>query len=142
MVYVVRFAYPPGPPPPPPPKPPPPPLPPERRNTAYTYTGDRTILPSVVFDDGRFTYFKWPDAIASPAVFLMGTDGAESIVNYASRDGYIVVEQLAPRFVLRSGKAMTILVNDGWQEPALGPLAPRPRDSKALRDAETAGVAR
>jgi type IV secretion system protein VirB9 len=139
MAYVVRFLYPPEPTPPAPP-PPPPPQPPERRNVDYTYTGSRATLPSLVFDDGRFTYFQWSEGTATPALFLAGADGSESLVNYGVRDGYVVVEQLAPRYTLRNGKDVTTVINNGWREPAPGVDAPRPHDAKTARDAAKVGV--
>jgi type IV secretion system protein VirB9 len=136
MAYVVRFTY--------PTEPPPrvvkvlPPQPPERRNTRYTYTGSRASLPSLVFDDGQFTYFQWPESVSTPALFVIGPDGAESIVNYSVRDGYQVVEQTAKRFVLRNGKEVTTVINEGWREPTPGALAPRPFDAKTAREAAKA----
>jgi type IV secretion system protein VirB9 len=134
--YVIRFAY---------PAPPPKPAaaaadqeaehPPERRNSAYSYTGSRTNLPSVVFDDGKFTYFKWPETAATPALFMVAPTGAESLVNYSMRDGYLVVQQLAPRFILRDGKQVTTVINDAWREPVPGADAPRPADSRTARAA-------
>ena len=134
MTYVVRFTYPPEPvvavkPPPPPPPPP------EQRNRAYTYTGSTSLLPSLVFDDGQFTYFKWPDSESTPAVFLLAKDGTESLVDYSYRDGYQVVEQVAARFRLRNGKEVTTVINDGWRDPAPGAQAPRPHDAQTARAA-------
>jgi type IV secretion system protein VirB9 len=139
MAYIVRFLYPPE------PAPPAvaviaPPAPPERRNIRYTYTGSRASLPSLVFDDGHFTYFQWPENVSVPALFVIGPDGGESLVNYSVRDGYQVVEQTAPKFILRDGKAVTTVINEGWREPAPGDLAPRPADAKTAREASKAGV--
>ena len=119
---------------------PPPPKPPQQSNIRYTYTGSRALLPSQVFDDGAFTYFKWPEATSAPALFLVDKDGAESIVNYGMRDGYQVVEQVAQRFILRSGKDVTYVINDSWREPAPGALAPRPHDAQTAKAARHAGV--
>lgn len=138
MTYVVRFAYPP---------PPavavvaPPPPPPERRNVAFSYTGARELLPSVVFDDGRFTYFRWPAETTTPAIFAVAADGSESLVNYTWRDGYLVVEEVAPRFSLRDGKVVTTVVNQGWRPPERGADAPRPLDRKTARRAAQEGTA-
>ena len=143
LAYVVRFTYPAepksaakiaatqGPPPIPPP---------ERRNTAYSYTGSRALLPSAVFDDGQFTYFRWPENTSTPALFLRAADGSESLVNYSVRDGYQIVQQTAPRFVLRDGKDVTFIINDGWRAPAVGPLAPVPHDARTAREARAAGA--
>lgn len=129
--YVVRFSYPPekvasG---------PPRLAPPERRNTAYAYTGSRRTLPSDVFDDGKFTYFRWPENVSTPALFVEAPDGSESLVDYSVRDGFQIVEQVAPRFVLRNGKDVTTIINEGWREPQPGPDAPRPADARTARAA-------
>ena len=138
MTYVVRFLYPPelvvaavaA----------PPPAPPERSNVAYTYTGSLELLPSLVFDDGRFTYFRWPADTSTPAVFTVAADGSESLVNYSWREGYEVVEQVAPKFTLRDGKAVTTVINEGWRPPLRGDEAPRPHDAKTAREAAKQGV--
>ncbi len=141
LAYVVRFTYPaprtgpavalaPA-------RPAEPPLP---RNTAYTYTGSRASLPSAVFDDGRFTYFRWPATASIPALFVLSKDGSESLVNYGVRGGYQIVEQTAQRFVLRNGRDVTIVINDAWREPTPGPLAPSPHDAKTARDAANAST--
>lgn len=140
MTYVLRFTY--------PPEPirtqvlEPPPRPPERRNTAYTYTGSRAALPSLVFDDGESTYFQWPDGSATPALFLLQEDGSEAIANYGHRDGFLIVQQLAPRFRLRNGAEVTTIINQGWREPQAGVDAPRPHDARTARDAYRAEGAR
>ncbi len=134
--YVLRFAY---------PKPPaaaaanpPVPPPPEARNTDYAYTGSRANLPSSVFDDGQFTYFQWPARASTPALFVVGADGQESIANYSMRGGYQVVEQVAQRFVLRAGKEVTTVINEAWRPPPISPTAPRPADARTARDAARA----
>jgi type IV secretion system protein VirB9 len=123
--YLIRFTYPP----PPAGKAATPfrPPAPELRNNAYSYTGSRVILPSQVFDDGHFTYFKWPETSSTPALFVSDAAGVESIANYSVRDGYQVVEQTAPRFVLRSGKEVTWVINGGWRAPRDRAGHPAPR---------------
>lgn len=110
------------------------PPPPVRRNTAYSYTGSLESLPALVFDDGAFTYFQWSDTASMPALFLLQTDGQESLVNYAYRDGFLVVEQIARRFRLRGGGgAVTTIVNEGWQDQVADGEAPRPADGRTRR---------
>lgn len=138
VVYLLRFSVP-----RPPPEPPPAlavqtPAPPEKRNAAYSYTGSRDIIPSAVFDDGQRTYFRWAEGTSTPAVFLLGDDGQESLVESAYRDGYQVVEQLAPRFRLRNGGAVTTVINDAWRPPSPGPDAPKPHDARTAREARDA----
>jgi len=94
---------------------------PQVANTAYSVTGAPAAAPSRVFDDGEMTYFEWPPEAAVPAIFALAADGSESLVNYAVRGRYVVVQQLAPRFSLRDGKQVATVVNAGF--PAAQPSA-------------------
>jgi type IV secretion system protein VirB9 len=87
---------------------------PVARNTAYSTQGAAALRPTRVFDDGTATYFAWPDQADLPAVFVVGSDGVEGLANAVVRDGYMVVDQLAPRFVLRSGKAAATVTNGAY----------------------------
>jgi type IV secretion system protein VirB9 len=135
MAYVVRFRYPQtGPvqvidvaPPAPVAESP---VAPENWNFAYTYTGSKEILPAKVFDDGRSTFFSWPAATSVPGIFAAAPEGGESLVNYAVRGQYLVVDQISPRFVLRSGKSVTQVVNTAYAAPQGGPGSPAPAASK------------
>ena len=85
-------------------------------NLAYAVTGSGDNTPSRIFDDGRMSYFEFPPGAAIPAIFAVGSDGAESLVNYHMRGEVIVVEQLSPRFVLRNGKQIAQVVNSGYAQ--------------------------
>ncbi len=97
---------------------PPPPLAPVARNSAYGVKGDAAIQPTKIFDDGAATYFAWPQQADLPAVFVVGADGVEGLANAVVRDGYLVVDQLAPRFVLRSGKSSLTVTNAAYRQEA------------------------
>lgn len=88
--------------------------PPEVVNSAYALAGSTESAPIQVFDDGRMTYFAWAPQAAAPAIFAVGADGKESLVNYGVRGGYTVVDQLAPRFMLRNGKQVTTVTNAAY----------------------------
>jgi type IV secretion system protein VirB9 len=105
--------------------PPPPPQPPQDVNHAYSYRGSGRDLPTRVFDDGHATYFSFAETSDYPAI--LAVDGkTQTMVNSAMRDGFVVVDQLAPAFILRRGKESTMIINQGWREPAPGPLSPVP----------------
>ena len=113
LAYVVRFLVP-APAPVAVAAPSPPPAAPVARNNAYSVKGDAAIQPAKVFDDGAATYFAWPERADLPAVFVVGADGVEGLANAVVRDGYLVVDQLAPRFVLRSGKSSLTVTNGAF----------------------------
>ncbi len=100
---------------------------PEEWNRAYSYDGAKANVPEQIFDDGKATFFRFSSTNATPAIFSITPDSGESIVNYAVRGSYIVVEQVAPQFVLRQGKDVTYIFNEGFVVPTPGADAPKPR---------------
>ena len=103
-----------------------PPLP-KVANAAYSYDGSMKIVPARVFDDGRATYFEFRDSDSYPAIFSMDGDKGEVVVNTYMRSGYIVADQVSRGFVLRQGKDVTRVFNDGFRVPGPGPQSPRRR---------------
>ncbi len=97
-------------------KPLPPPLP---INTNWQAKGDKRLIPARMYDDTVNTYIAWSDTTDLPAVLVLGTDGIEGPVNYTAKGDYLVVEGVAPRYVLRIGKASAVMTN-------LSPAPPRP----------------
>ena len=100
---------------------------PEPRNTAYTFTGARDNVPLRVFDDGRRTYFRWADGVATPAVYAVASDKTEVLVSFTSQGDYLVADQIAPTYLLRRGNAVAVLYNDSYQSPTLDSASPQPR---------------
>jgi len=101
--------------------------PPESWNFAYSYSGARTNVPARVFDDGKATYFQWLEGGESPAVFVVGADGKENLVNTSTRGQYFVVDQVAAHLVLRNGTQVTQVFNDAVKIAEPGAGAPRER---------------
>jgi len=87
---------------------------PEPTNWNYWSCGPWQIRPTEVYDDGRFTYFRFPFAQEVPAVFMVNTDGAESIINGYMRNDQWVVEGTAAKFVLRKGKSVGCIENRSY----------------------------
>lgn len=100
---------------------------PEKRNTAYTYSGDVLLVPLRVFDDGASTYMRWAEGTETPAVYALNADNTESIINYANRGDYLVIEQVAHAFVLRRGNQKVTLYNDAYHVQGLDADSPKPR---------------
>jgi type IV secretion system protein VirB9 len=94
-------------------------------NRAYSVSGSVKNLPAQIYDDGTLTYFDWPVGTPTPAVFAVSSDGQEALVNFVMRGSLMVVERVAPAFILRNGTDETRVVNTGWREPVAGPQAPQ-----------------
>ena len=125
-MFALHFDYP-KPPPSPEAAPPAVKLVPIVANAGYSYEGSIKTLPERVFDDGAATYFQFGQVEDYPAIFAVDADGGEAVVNFLVRDGYVVVDQIARGFVLRSGSEVTQLYNDGYRDRVAGPLSPHAR---------------
>lgn len=67
----------------------------------YRVSGARALQPSRIGDDGRHTYIEWPADRPIPAVYAVGSDGEESLVNGMMRDDVYVIDSVVPRLVFR-----------------------------------------
>ncbi|CAN7219729.1 TrbG/VirB9 family P-type conjugative transfer protein [Phenylobacterium sp. LjRoot225] len=101
--------------------------PPDQRNATYSFTGARDNVPVRVFDNGRATFFRWTEGMSTPAVYALAADKTETPVSFTGKGDYLVVDQVAPAFVLRRGNAVAVLYNDAYQTPALDAGSPQPR---------------
>lgn len=63
-----------------------------RRTSEYRITGDQTIRPKSVSDDGRKTYVIWPTSAPIPAVYTVDQSGKEVLLDgmMGTDDVYVV----------------------------------------------------
>jgi type IV secretion system protein VirB9 len=94
------------------------------------------LVPSVVFDDGRFTYLRFEKAQEVPSVFAFGPDGAEvRVATHSERlaaspdhpeerveRDYLVVQRVSRKFVLRLGAAVIELINNKFDAKGIETL--------------------
>ena len=104
---------------------------PEVINSAYSIAegdGSQDIVPTLVFDDGRFTYFRFPGNREVPAVFHVLGDGSETLVNTRMEDDLLVVDRVSRRLMLRAGSAVVGVWNEAFdldgQPPVDGTTVP------------------
>lgn len=104
---------------------------PQVRNTQYSIAegaGSQDIVPTLVFDDGRFTYLRFPGNREVPAVFHVLGDGSETLVNARMEDDLLVVDRVSRRLMLRAGPAVVGLWNEAFdldgQPPGDGTTVP------------------
>lgn len=98
---------------------------PAPRNDQYTMAvGDNSeqITPAQAYDDGRFTYLKFPNNRDMPAVFSVAEDDSESLINtHVSGDqpDVLVIHRVAKRFVLRLGESVVGVFNEAYDSQGL-----------------------
>ena len=94
------------------------------RNSNYSIaegSGSEDIVPTLVFDDGRFTYFRFPGNREVPAVFHVLGDGSETLVNARMEDDLLVVDRVSRRLMLRSGSAVVGVWNEAFDLDGVPP---------------------
>ena len=87
------------------------------RNSNYSIaegSGSEDIVPTLVFDDGRFTYLRFPGNREVPAVFHVLGDGSETLVNARMEDDLLVVDRVSRRLMLRAGSAVVGVWNEAF----------------------------
>ncbi|WP_281661159.1 P-type conjugative transfer protein VirB9 [Microvirgula aerodenitrificans] len=75
------------------------------------------IAPTMAYDDGRFTYLKFPNNRDFPAAFLVAADKSESLVNShidPDMPDTLVLQRVAKAMVLRLGTAVVGVYNDAF----------------------------
>ncbi|ENT9826241.1 TrbG/VirB9 family P-type conjugative transfer protein [Salmonella enterica] len=89
------------------------------RNHNYWLQGPEAMTPIQVWDDGRFTYFKFSPGQDIPAFYYVDDQGNESLAE-AHPDGNEVVSiaRLEKKFVLRNGDGVACVYNKGWSRYA------------------------
>jgi type IV secretion system protein VirB9 len=103
---------------------------PEIVNAAYSLAfGEHSeeIAPTVAYDDGRFTYLRFPGNRELPAIFQVAEDGSESMVNARMENDLLVIDRVAKRLVLRKGEGVVAVLNDEFdlngRPPVMGTTA-------------------
>lgn len=86
-------------------------------NYLYYKYGDADLAPVKVWDDGKFTCFKYPHNKPIPAVykFMPGTELKEALVNFNMVGDTIVVQTTANEFRLRFGDKVMGIKTDNLQ---------------------------
>lgn len=97
---------------------------PVARNLNYTLQSNgrgADIKPAAIFDDGVFTYFRFPGNVELPTIFVIGSDGQEARANYNMQGDYMVVQKLARKFVLRLGRSAVSVWNQSFDPQGIAP---------------------
>ena len=97
---------------------------PQPVNSSYSIAegkGSEDIVPTLVFDDGRFTYLKFPNNREVPVVFHVLPDGSETVVNARMEGDLLVADRVSRRLMLRAGSAVVGVWNDAFDLDGVAP---------------------
>lgn len=95
-------------------------------NTRYSLAEgavSQDIVPTLVYDDGRFTYLRFPGNREVPAVFHVLGDGSETLVNARMEEDLLIVDRVSRHLMLRAGSSVVGIWNEAFDlegTPAMG----------------------
>lgn len=72
-----------------------------RAQSRYRISGDRTLRPDSVSNDGTHTYISWSRDKSIPAIFTVGPAGEEMLTNGGMRDDLYVVDGVPGELIFR-----------------------------------------
>jgi type IV secretion system protein VirB9 len=99
------------------------------RNWRYVAKGSKQIEPTEVSDNGRMTAFRFPGNMRVPTIYTRAPDGQETIVPYTVQGEHAVVGVAAREFVLRDGRQVLRIINQGFD-----PVGRNPGTGTGTRD--------
>jgi type IV secretion system protein VirB9 len=71
---------------------------------AYRLSGEQALLPSRIVDDGTRTYLEWGAYQSLPAVFGIGGNGEEEVVDGYMREGVFTIDRVYGELIFRIDK--------------------------------------
>lgn len=104
--------------------------PPTTSNTNLDYAmsndpNSRVIAPQSVWDDNQFTYFKFPRGAGLPNLYVIDSDGEETLVGTnveGSDNNIIVAHRLAEQWLIRSGSRVVGVRNNAYDPASQAPF--------------------
>ena len=91
------------------------------RNWRYTAQGVESIEPASISDNGKVTMITFSGNMEIPAIFLVNSDGTESLVPKSVEGGRVLVHAIAAKFILRRGNDVLCLFNEGYDPEGVDP---------------------
>jgi type IV secretion system protein VirB9 len=86
-------------------------------NWNYWSKGTAEIKPVKVFDDGRFTYMTFSQQSDMPAIYMLGDDDKETLINTSinpQSPNTLIIQKVTHRMLLRHGNALVLIVNQSY----------------------------
>ncbi|MDK4525793.1 P-type conjugative transfer protein VirB9 [Kingella kingae] len=83
-------------------------------NTHYWGRGNKNLAPTHLYDNGRFTYFRFHNGRDLPSIYKVLDDGSEVLLNTHMDGDTVVVHETAQYFVLRLGRQVLGIENRGF----------------------------
>lgn len=86
-------------------------------NFNYTLTGPDGFAPLKVFDDGKATFFLFPNNLRSiPKIYALQEGRTEALLPSHPQGSYIVVDMVNPHYALKADNAVVCVFNETMKQ--------------------------
>jgi type IV secretion system protein VirB9 len=89
------------------------------RNWRFSAQGSIDLEPEAVFDDGKETTFRFAGNRELPAIFLIGSDGSETLAAKDVRGELVTIHATAREFRFRKGNDVLCVFNEAFDPVGL-----------------------
>lgn len=83
-------------------------------NKDYYGRGNKSLAPTAIWDNGRFTYLQFNNGRDMPAVYRVEQDGSETLLNAHIENDTLVIHEVNAKLMLRLGKSVLLIENRGF----------------------------
>lgn len=101
-------------------------------NYNYYGFGEKKIAPAIMWDDGRFTYLRYPNNKDLPTIYKLNPDGSEMLVNTRTDGDTFIIHETAEEFVMRLGDSVLGIKNKGYKVGEFNHLGTNDKNSVRL----------
>lgn len=88
--------------------------PPLGYNNDYWGRGNKNLAPTSIYDNGRFTYFRFNNGRDLPSIYKVLDDSSEALLNTHMDGDTVVIHKTAQHFILRLGNQVLGIENRGF----------------------------
>jgi type IV secretion system protein VirB9 len=91
------------------------------RNWRYSAQGSSVIEPTAVYDNGKVTTLAFAGNTEVPAIYIVNSDGTESLVPKSTDGDLVMVHAIAPKLVLRRDRDVLCIFNEAYSPQGINP---------------------
>ena len=91
------------------------------RNWRYSAQGAVALEPQAVYDNGKITAFAFTGNQEMPAIYMVNSDGSESLVPKTVDGELVLVHAISRKFILRRGGDVLCIFNEAYDRVGINP---------------------
>jgi type IV secretion system protein VirB9 len=91
------------------------------RNWRYSAQGAEALEPQSVYDNGKVTTFAFSGNQEMPAIYIVNSDGSESLVPKSVDGNLVLVHTISRKFILRRGGDVLCVFNEAYDRVGINP---------------------